>query len=189
MHVFLETARLVLRHFTKDDADELVSLDSDPEVMRFLTGGKPTSRAMVEADTLPKFLEFHEDSETFGYFAAIEKTTEDFLGWFEFRPPEGESPENVELGYRLKQSAWGKGYATEGSLALIRTGFTDLGVERVFATTMLVNAASRRVMEKAGMSHVRTFHGEWKDPIKGSGHGEVEYELRRSSWEEREGRD
>jgi len=46
--------------------------------------------------------------------------------------------------------AWGKGYATEGSRALIRKGFTELGVQRVVAEAMAVNVASRRVMEKAG---------------------------------------
>ena len=82
-----------------------------------------------------------------------------------------------ELGYRLRRSAWGKGYATEGSRALIRKGFTELGVRRVVAETMAVNTASRRVMEKAGLTLVRTFHQEWPDRIPGDEHGDVEYAL------------
>jgi RimJ/RimL family protein N-acetyltransferase len=62
----------------------------------------------------------------------------------------------VELGYRLRRQAWGRGYATEGSRALIRNGFTELGVRRVFATTMAVNLGSRRVLEKAGPAHSAT---------------------------------
>ena len=77
----------------------------------------------------------------------------------------------------MRRSAWGKGYATEGSRALIRKGFVELRVRRVVAETMAVNAASRRVMEKAGLTHVRTFHQEWPDCIEGEEQGDVEYAL------------
>jgi RimJ/RimL family protein N-acetyltransferase len=56
MQVFLETQRLVLRRFTAADADILVSLDADPDVMRFVTGGIPTSRDEIEKEILPAFL-------------------------------------------------------------------------------------------------------------------------------------
>lgn len=187
MKVFLETERLFLRCFTEDDGDFLFDLDSDPDVMRFITGGLATSQAEIETDVLPNFLRWHERSEKFGYFAAVEKATGDFLGWFEFRPPGNrDDDKSVELGYRLRGSAWGKGYATEGSRALIRKGFTELGVRRVFAEAMAVNHASRRVMEKAGLSYVRTFHAEWPYRIEGEEHGDVEYALSRDEWEERE---
>lgn len=186
MRIFLETERLVLRRFTEDDADDLSDLDGDPEVMRFLTGGEPTPREVILNETLPRFLRYHEHSEGFGYWAAVEKSAGGFLGWFEFHPPEGCGPGEAELGYRLRRSAWGKGYATEGSRALIRRGFTELGVRRVVAETMAVNAASRRVMEKAGLTHVRTFHQEWPESIAGAEHGEVEYALTKDDWERRE---
>jgi RimJ/RimL family protein N-acetyltransferase len=133
MQVFLETERLVLRRFTEADVDNLFDLDSDPEVMRFLTGGKPTPRDVIGNETLPRFLRYYERLEGFGFWAAIEKSTGEFLGWFEFRPQEGGGPGEVELGYRLKKSAWGRGYATEGSRALIRKGFTELGVQRAWS--------------------------------------------------------
>jgi RimJ/RimL family protein N-acetyltransferase len=69
---------------------------------------------------------------------------------------------------------------------LIRTGFTELGVQRVVAETMVVNVASRRVMEKAGLTLVRTFHQEWPHPIEGDEHGDVEYALRKIDWEQAE---
>lgn len=183
MQVFLETERLVLRRFTEDDVDELFDLDGDPEVMRFLTGGGTTTREEIQTDTLPRFLQYYERFTDFGFWAAIEKSTGEFLGWFEFHPPEGDNPGEVELGYRLRRSAWGKGYATEGSRALIQKGFTELGVRRVFARTMAVNIASRRVMEKSGLTLAREFHEEWPDPIDGAEHGEVEYALSRADWE------
>lgn len=185
MHAFLETDRLVLRPFTEADADHLLALDSDPEVMRFINGGRPTSREDIQGRILPRLLHDHPCTGTRGYWAAEEKATGAFLGWFEFRPLDDNSPAVVELGYRLNKAAWGRGYATEGSRALIHKGFADLGVERVTANTMTVNAGSRRVMEKAGLSLVRTFTGDWPEPIAGSEHGEVEYELTRAEWEQR----
>ena len=188
MRVFLETERLALRRFTEADVDNLFDLDSDPEVMHYINGGRPTPRDVIRDEILPRFLNYYERFAGFGFWAAIEKSTGEFLGWFHFRPTEahlseGGNPDEVELGYRLRRSAWGKGYATEGSRALIREGFTEFGVRRVWAETMTVNAASRRVMEKAGLTLERTFHLEWPEPIEGAEHGEVEYALRKSDWE------
>ena len=177
VRIFLETERLVLREFTLADADNLVSLDSDPEVMRFVTGGVPTSREEIEQDILPRFLAYYQRPGGYGFWAAIEKSTGTFIGWFHFRPKEGADPDEAELGYRLRKSAWGKGYATEGSRALIRKGFTEFDVRRVVAETMAVNLASRRVLEKAGLTLVRTFHQPWPYPMEGDEHGDVEYAL------------
>jgi RimJ/RimL family protein N-acetyltransferase len=180
MDIYLETERLVLRRFTPDDVDAIVELDSDPEVMFFINGGRPTPRAEVEDEVLPFWLAFYEHDNGYGFWAAIEKSTGQFLGWFHFRPHTAGEP--VELGYRLRRPAWGKGYATEGSRALIEKGFTDLDVERVYAETMVVNTASRRVMEKAGLRYVRTFVADWPDKIPGDEHGDVEYALTRAEW-------
>ncbi|MEV6566634.1 GNAT family N-acetyltransferase [Streptomyces kronopolitis] len=185
MHAFLETERLVLRPFTGADADALFALDNDPDVMRFINGGRPASREAIQTQTLPRLLHDHPCFGTRGYWAAQKKDTGDFLGWFEFRPLDDHSPAVVELGYRLNKAAWGKGYATEGSRALISKGFTDLAVQRVIANTMAVNARSRRVMEKVGLSFLRDFTGDWPEAIAGSEHGEVEYGLTRTDWEQR----
>ncbi|MBE1593746.1 GNAT family N-acetyltransferase [Nonomuraea angiospora] len=178
MHIYLETPRLILRRFTESDADHLFALHNDPEVMEFLNGGKPTPREVIVRETLPRFI----DS---GFFAALEKPSGAFLGWFHLRAPKDVPDDEPELGYRLHKSAWGKGYATEGSLALIDKAFRELGARRVFAQTMAVNVRSRRVMEKCGLRFARTFHPEWEDPLPGTEHGEVEYELTRAEWEAR----
>jgi len=183
MKVFLETERLVLRQFTLDDVDNLVELDSDPGVMHFITGGRATPREEIENDLLPWFLHYYEQGGRYGFWAAIEKSTGKFLGWFHFRPADSRPSDEPELGYRLRRSAWGRGYATEGSRALIRKGFTELGVARVVANAMAVHTASRRVMEKSGLTLVRTFHQEWPDRIPGDEHGDVEYVLTRADWE------
>ena len=126
-------------------------------------------------------------NEGYGFWAVIEKETGEFLGWFHFRPYEDGIPGEVDLGYRLRKSAWGKGYATEGSRALIRKGFTEVGVQRVVAQAMAVNQASRRVMEKAGLKLVRTFHQPWPYRIEGDEFGDVEYALDRTGWQQLEG--
>ena len=154
MHIILETPRLTLRQFTEDDVDNLFDLNSDPEVMRYLTGGKPTPREEIRDQIIPFHLAVYERLDRLGTWAAESAATGEFLGWFHFRPGPDADITNIDLGYRLRRSAWNKGYATEGSRALIDRGFTELGVERVFAHTMTVNAASRRVLEKCGLTLV-----------------------------------
>jgi len=180
MSILLETDRLVLRRFTEDDVDHLYDLNADPDVMWFLNGGEPTPREEVRDRIIPFFLSFYERFDGLGFWAAEARTTGDFLGWFHFRPTEDG---RIDLGYRLRKTAWNRGYATEGSRALIRKGFTDLGVRRVVAHTMTVNHASRRVMEKCGLAFVRTYRSGDVPDIPGADQGEVEYALTREGWE------
>lgn len=180
--VHLETERLLLRRFTADDAPLLVELDSDPEVMLRITGGRPTPREEIESEVLPAFLRHYERWPGYGFFAAVEKVSGQFVGWFHLRPAPGSGEDEPELGYRLRRAAWGKGYATEGSRALIDAAFTELGARRVVAETMAVHTASRRVMQRCGMHLVRTFHADWPDRIPGDEHGDVEYAIEREDW-------
>ncbi|MBQ1074315.1 GNAT family N-acetyltransferase [Micromonospora sp. C31] len=182
MNVFLSTLRLVLREFTSADADLLVELDGDPEVVRYLTGGRATPPEAVRERVLPRILAGYRRPPGLGWWAALDRGSGDFLGWFEFRPTHDGDAREVELGYRLRRAAWGAGLATEGCRALIGKGFAELGVERVTANTMTVNAASRRVLEKSGLRLVRTYVGDWPEMIDGAEHGEVEYALTRERW-------
>jgi RimJ/RimL family protein N-acetyltransferase len=184
MTTFLETERLALRRFTESDVDNLVALDGDPEVMRHITGGRTTPRAEIVDDYLPAFLGYYERFAGFGFWA-VEDRHGTFLGWFHFRPQPHDPPNQVELGYRLTRAAWGLGYGTEGSKALIDKGFREFGVERVYAETMVVNTGSRRVMEKAGLRQIRVFHQDWPYEIEGGEHGDVEYAITREEWLQR----
>ena len=180
--VFLETDRLILRRFTMDDADLLVALDSDPDVTFHITGGAPTSRDEVVNDYLPAYLEYYRRYPGYGFWAAIEKATGEFIGWFHLRPEPSDPEDEPDLGYRLVKSAWGKGYGTEGSRALIRKGFEELGVRRVHAAAMAVNRASWRVMQKAGMRFERAGRLEWPFRIPGDLYGDVVYAITREQW-------
>jgi RimJ/RimL family protein N-acetyltransferase len=194
IQVFLETQRLVLRRFTPHDAGNLFDLDSDPAVMRYLTGGVPTPRQVIEAEILPRFLRYDEGRPGFGFWAAVDRASGQFLGWFSLRPADGADPGDAVLGFRLRRAAWGRGLATEGARALIRLAFTELGVERVVATTYEHNLASRRVLEKAGLALVRrfrlaaadleavdTYHVASDDLWEGD---DLEYAIRKADWEQ-----
>ncbi|MGC5535126.1 GNAT family N-acetyltransferase [Streptomyces sp. SR-10] len=183
MRTFLETDRLVLRPVTDADAPDLLALDNDPAVMRYINGGRPTSAEDIRDRTLPRLLHDHPCTGTRGFWAALEKDTGAFLGWFELRPLDDHDPAVAELGYRLNRAAWGRGYATEGARALVDKGFADLGIQRVTANTMAVNTGSRRVMEKTGLTFLRAYTEDWPEVIEGSEHGEVEYVLTREAWE------
>lgn len=181
MTVILTTDRLTLRTLTADDVDALVDLDADPEVMRFITGGRPTPREEIER-ALPGWI---SDPAGYGRLAALRDG--EFVGWFGLRSPKPSDavalrPGDVELGYRLCRAVWGQGLATEGSVALIRKGFAELRLRRIIATTMTVNRASRRVMEKAGLRYLSTFHLHWDEVIEGTAEGDVLYGLTRSEW-------
>lgn len=186
MDTYLETERLALRLFTADDADLLIELDSDPAVMRYLSGGTPTAPEIIRERHLPNILAGYERwGGNLGLLAAQEKDGGAFIGWFILRPaPEGPLDE-VELGYRLRQAAWGKGYATEGSRALLRKAFTQLGVRTVWAETMSVNHASRHVMEKLDMTLADTIPTppDMKT-VEGAEHGGVRYEITKEQWEQ-----
>jgi RimJ/RimL family protein N-acetyltransferase len=181
MTVLLETERLSLRAFTPDDVDHLYELNADRDVMWLLNGGEPTPRAEVRDRIIPFFLGFYERHGFGGpgFWATEAKGTGEFLGWFHLRPDEAGG---VDLGYRLRKAAWNKGYATEGGLALVRWSFTRMGAPRVFAHTMCANSASRRVMDKCGLTFTRTIHGSDLPAIPGAEQGEVEYARTRDEW-------
>jgi RimJ/RimL family protein N-acetyltransferase len=195
MQVLLETERLILRRFTEADADHLFALDNDPEVMRYINGGTPTPHEVIENDILPGFIHYDERCPAYGFWAVVMKTTGDFVGWFSFRPNK-ETPDEIELGYRFRKIAWGQGYATEGVRALIRKGFTELNVQCVVATTYEENLASRRVMEKVGMTFRRAFRPTPEDIMNSDTSyttsdkvwegNDVQYARERTDWERQE---
>lgn len=191
--IHLQTARLILRAFTRDDVELLVALDSDPAVMRYLNGGIPTPRDVITRNILPDFLKSYARRDGYGVWAAEERATGEFIGWFGFQSTDDARPGEIALGYRLRRSAWGKGYATEGARALIRQGFTELGAQRIIARTYQDNLASRRVLEKAGLRLTRCYRlapddlaAEADTYVPGDAvwdGDDVEYSLTRTKWE------
>ncbi|WP_232661359.1 GNAT family N-acetyltransferase [Pseudonocardia sp. TRM90224] len=183
MRIYLETDRLVLRRMTEADVDDLLALSTDPDVMRYLTPTIELTAEEIRTEHIPNYRRWYDTTPGFGYWAAIERATGTFLGWFFLRPPAHDpAPGEVELGYRLNKAAWGRGFGAEGARAVVEKGFAEFGVERVVAWTMTINTGSRRVMEKAGLRFVKTFDDPDSVGIEGAEHGDVEYALTRAEW-------
>ena len=160
MKIFLETSRLILRNLTDDDVDDLVILDSDREVMRFINGGIAISRGAIANDFLPYAMSYGERYDNFGFWAMVEKQSQEFIGWIFLRPEVDfkllqqlnfAEPDTVETGYRIRRQSWNKGYTTEGVRALINKSFTESDIPKIVAWAIAESKASTRVMEKVGM--------------------------------------
>ena len=180
----LETERLRFRPFTDSDADAELAfeLDLDPEVMRyigpFVLPDVAAYRERIRTAWLPQ-----DVGPARGVRAAIEKATGAFVGWIFLRPANlykfaaeaGWTREtDLELGYRFRRAAWGRGFATEAAAALVKLALADPEVTAVVAAALVTNRGSWRVMEKVGMKRVREF------PIAGYDDPLVTYALARA---------
>ncbi|MDO9456299.1 GNAT family N-acetyltransferase [Nocardioides sp.] len=170
----LRTERLVLEPLTVVHTEQLVELDADPEVLRFIFG-RGLTRAEVVDTWMPKRTRADADARGIGYWVGHDAGGT-FLGWWSLAVVD-DDPDSAELGYRLRRDAWGHGYATEGARALLAHAFETVGLRRVCAETMAVNAGSRAVLEKLGLSHVGTRVEQWDDPLPDAALGEVDYEI------------
>ena len=171
----LHTKRLMLSPCCPDDRADFMSLELDPEVMRYLNGGHAVDHSKVDPD--PTFL-MPRGTEPY-VWTGRRTGTGAFVGWFCLWR---DSDILAELGYRLRRAEWGQGLASEGAAALVDWGFRSARYEKIVANTMAVNQASRRVMEKIGMTYARTVPSEYPEPIPGSEQGEVWYEVTRAAW-------
>ena len=144
----LPTGRLVLREFTRDDVDDLVALDGDPRVMRYIGDGSVGTRALCEAGIERTFARY-AGGTGLGVWHAARRADGTFVGWVSLKPC-GDSAD-IEVGYRLMHDAWGRGYATELARAMLRRGFEDVGLDRIIGVTHPDNHVSQRVLTKVGM--------------------------------------
>ena len=168
----IETGRLLLREWRESDLDPYARMCSDPEVMRYLPGVLDREGSEEQISGFVR----HWEERGFGLWAVEHRATGTLIGFVgllrQENWPEGEH--KTEVGWRLDRSFWGRGLATEGARASLRYGFEDLGLDGIISITLPENAASRRVMEKAGL----TFRGEtrWR------GYGVVWYAIDREKW-------
>ena len=179
----LRTERLTLVPLADEHLEWEVELDSDPEVMRYLSG-RVSTREEVEAGHARR-MEAAQKVDGLGFWVGL--IDDEFVGCWTLQPAHGpdqpDDPGVADLGYRLLRHYWRKGLASEGARELVRYGFDDIGIDRVIAQTLAVNAGSRAVMERVGLFSVRTFASSMTAPVQGVEEGEVEYELTRGQWE------
>jgi RimJ/RimL family protein N-acetyltransferase len=179
----LSTERIELVPMRMEHLPLLIELDADAEVLKHILG-----RARTEAEVCefwgPICRDDAADAVGLGWWVGRRRSDGDFLGWWSLAPdrPVPERPARAEAGWRLRRRHWRQGLATEGARALLAHGFAAVGLDTVWAETMAVNTASRAVMTKLGMRHVRTDHRSWDDPLPGAEQGEVVYELDAASW-------
>jgi RimJ/RimL family protein N-acetyltransferase len=194
----LRTDRLLLVPLADRHLDWEIQLDSDPEVLRYISG-RARSRDEVVAshaqrmalaakvDGLGFWMAFGSADGARGSTPPVREDEGEFIGLMMLPPAHGpdqpDDPTVTDLGYRLVRRHWRKGLASEASRALLRHAFDTVGQSRVIAQTMAVNAGSRGVMKAVGMRYVRTYFPRWDDPLPGADLGEVEYEMTRGMWE------
>ena len=154
----LETERLRLTPLTEADLDDLVELDLEPEVRRFID---PQGIILPVDRTELRTYEWERHVSPGGFYAARERVGNAFVGFFQLEAAPDREGE-VELGYRLRRHAWGLGYATEGARALVAHAFEVLGYRRIYAHSLtlafaLLFVASFIVHAVAG---ARRYNGE-----------------------------
>jgi [ribosomal protein S5]-alanine N-acetyltransferase len=143
----VRTARLILREFAEADFDAVLAFSSDPRVTRYLFFGPRDTDSTAEY--LEGLLASQRERPRTRFELAVEEiSTGRLIGACDLSLIERRV---VDLGYMLGHPDWGKGYATEISLALIDAAFYDLRADRVISTVDVNNRASIRVLEKIGM--------------------------------------
>lgn len=146
-----ETARLLLRPFTPDDAPALFRIYGDPEVMRFM--GAPPASVEQEAANLQAHAHKYYERLGFGLWAVVHKATGDLIGRCGLLRSEIGGRIETEISYLLERGHWGQGFAAEAAGAVLDYGFRVLGLDRVVAVIHPDNVASRRVAERIGMRY------------------------------------
>lgn len=153
MGVKLTTERLALREFAAEDVQAVHRYASDAEVTRYMLWG-PNSWAETEAFVREAMVSQQSPSRDDYTIAVVQRGDDQVIGAIHLGILSGPAMKGRgDLGYVLARQAWGHGYATEAGRAVIRWAFLDLGLHRVEATCGVDNAASRRVLEKLGMSY------------------------------------
>lgn len=154
--MIIETDRLILREFIKDDLDAFAAIMADPEVMRFSIHG-PHSRSQVE-ELINKIIIGHYSKFGFGLYAIIHKEDQQLIGYAGLTAQRIDGEEKIELGYRLNPKYWGKGLATEASLAICRHAFDQLNINELISIIDPQNIRSIAVAKRVGMVY-------WKESV------------------------
>ena len=154
--------RLGFRNWAEKDLDEFAKINSDPKVMEHF----PYLLTKNETAEFIKRLQNHFYQYGFCYFATEILTTKEFIGFIGLNHQEfkTEFTPAVDIGWRIKQSSWGKGYATEGAKKCLEFAFNMLDLEEVISMCPEKNIKSERVMRKIGMQKIGNFdHPKLKD--------------------------
>jgi RimJ/RimL family protein N-acetyltransferase len=147
----LATPRLCLRPWRDADLAPFAELNADPRVMQHF----PAMLTRTESDAVAMRIRAHFEARNFGFWAVELPGVAPFVGFVGLSVPRFEAHFTpcVEIGWRLAAAHWNQGYATEAARAALAHGFAELNLAEIVSFTAVENAASRRVMEKLGMTH------------------------------------
>lgn len=161
MRILIETERLILRELEYTDENDLFEMDSDPEVHLYIEN-KPV-KTIDEIHNAINLLKKQNEENGIARWAVIDKLTSECIGWAGlkyFNQPLNNRNNFYELGYRFKKKHWGKGFATESSIAILDYGFKNFNVDSIFAITDPKNENSKKVLAKLGFEFKETFNYE-----------------------------
>jgi RimJ/RimL family protein N-acetyltransferase len=164
--MIIETDRLILRRWRKEDAEAYFQINQDPRVIEFVFGLETLKDAVDFIDAreqhfqelgyTPWAVELKDGGDFIGYIGLIKHS------WASHFTPA------VEVSWRLGSQFWGKGYATEGAKASLAHGFRKCGLKEIVSFTVPINVKSLRVMEKIGLK--RDLKGDFFHPKLPLGH-------------------
>jgi [ribosomal protein S5]-alanine N-acetyltransferase len=153
--VIFETERLLARHLELDDSDDLYTITSDAELMRYMGDGQPLSRELTEKWIRVSINNYA--TKGYGCSAVIDKWDGAFIGFCGLvRSEHAEPPDDAELIYALRKPYWGHGLATEVATAMLAYGKQSCGLKRIIATIDPANTASIQVANKIGFQFAET---------------------------------
>lgn len=182
----LETDRLVLRDWSPGDIDRFVEVTNTPAVMRWLGGVLDSARIDILESRMMAF------QVTYGHtFWLVERKADGghlagevlgFCGLKKIDAPGASFAGEFEIGWRLREDAWGQGYAREAASASLDAGFDRFGAEEIFAVTVIENTASWGLMERLNMR--RRAELDFVDPRFEPPCDAIVYSITRQAWKE-----
>lgn len=158
MTIHIETPRLILRELRPEDDQGMFELDSNPAVLTYL--GTEPQTDIEQSRAVIRFVQSQYENYGIGRFAMVLKDTNEFMGWAGLKyvtEPINDHINYYDIGYRLIERYWGKGYATEAAQASLHYGFQDLKLDKICGITMSTNYASQAILQKIGLRHINDF--------------------------------
>ncbi len=151
MKMLFESERLWYRHITLEDVEDMFELDSNPRVHKFLGKNPVTTRSQSEDiinDLISQYETYH-----IGRSAMIRKSDNAFIGWSGLKFETKLRPEfdYYDIGYRLKESHWAQGYATESAIASLIYGFNQLKLDKICGAAEVEHVVSNHILQKIGL--------------------------------------
>lgn len=153
MKKILETERCYVREFIEDDIAFVHQMNTNPEVMKHINGGKPETFEYSENRTRYFIDEYYEQNPGLGMWAVVRKTDDQFIGWACLKHLDDDGL--VEIGYRFLQEYWGQGFATEVSKALITYGFEQTNLDKIVGIASEDNTKSQHILQKVGLTFLK----------------------------------